>query len=46
MSINDLMRIQIASFALIPEHIYIGERNFHAEKLILILSDENQNKDI
>ena len=41
------MRIQIASFALVPEHIYIAERNFHAEKLILILSDENKdNKNI
>ena len=38
------MRIQIASFALVPEHIYIAERNFHAEKLILILSDENRDK--
>ncbi len=37
------MRIQIASFALVPEHIYIAERNFHAEKLILILSEENKN---
>ncbi len=46
MSINDLMRIQIASFALVPEHIYIAERNFHAEKLIVILSNENQNKDV
>ncbi|KKN43020.1 hypothetical protein LCGC14_0707460 [marine sediment metagenome] len=46
MSINDLMRIQIASFALVPEHIYIAERNFHAEKLIIILSNENQNKDV
>ncbi|HEC39494.1 hypothetical protein LCGC14_1029340 [marine sediment metagenome] len=46
MSINDLMRIQIASFALVPEHIYIAERNFHAEKLILILSDENKNKEV
>ena len=40
------MKIQIASFALVPEHIYIAERNFHAEKLILILSDENKNKDV
>ncbi len=40
------MRIQIASFALVPEHIYIAERNFHADKLILILSDENKNKDV
>jgi len=41
------MRIQIASFALVPEHIYIAERNFHAEKLILVLSDENKdNKNI
>lgn len=40
------MKIQIASFALVPEHIYIAERNFHAEKLILILSKENiNNKD-
>lgn len=38
------MRIQIASFALVPEHIYIAERNFHAEKLILVLSDENKDK--
>jgi len=37
------MRTQIASFALVPEHIYIAERNFHAEKLILILSDENED---
>ena len=37
------MRTQIASFALVPEHIYIAERNFHAEKLILILSDENKD---
>ena len=43
MAIIDLMRIQIASFALVPEHIYIAERNFHAEKLILILSDENED---
>ena len=35
------MKIQIASFALVPEHIFIAERNFHAEKLILILSKEN-----
>ena len=39
----EIMRIQIASFALVPDHIYIAERNFHAEKLILILSDENLN---
>jgi len=43
MAIIDLMRTQIASFALVPEHIYIAERNFHAEKLILILSDENED---
>jgi len=38
------MRIQIASFALVPDHIYIAEKNFHAEKLILLLSDENQDE--
>jgi len=37
------MRIQIASFALVPEHIYIAEKNFHGEELILILSDENKD---
>ena len=36
------MRTQIATFALVPDHIYIAERNFHTEKLILILSDENE----
>ncbi len=34
------MRIQIASFAMVPEHIYVAEKNFHTEKLILILSEE------
>lgn len=38
------MRIQVASFALVPDHIFIAERNFHTEKLILILSEENKEK--
>ena len=38
------MRTQIATFALVPDHIYIAERNFHTEKLILILSDENEDE--
>ncbi len=42
MTTNDLMRIQIASFALVPDHIFIAEKNFHTEKLNLILSDENK----
>lgn len=37
------MRIQIASFAMVPDHIFIAEKNFHPEKLILILSDENED---
>ena len=36
------MNIQIASFALIPDQIYIAEKNFHSDKLYLILSDENK----
>lgn len=43
MTIDELMRIQIASFAMVPDHIYIAEKKFHPEKLILILSDENKN---
>lgn len=35
------MKIQIASFALVPDHIYIAEKNFHSERVILILSEEN-----
>ena len=46
MTIIDLMRIQLTPFAKVPEHIYIAEKNFHAEKLILILSDENQDKEV
>ncbi|KKL10243.1 hypothetical protein LCGC14_2557770 [marine sediment metagenome] len=42
--IKDHMRTQIATFAKITEHIYVAERHFHTEKLILILSDENQNE--
>ena len=38
------MRIQVASFALVPDHIFIAERYFHTEKLILILSEENKEK--
>ncbi|MHA1755977.1 MAG: hypothetical protein ACTSVV_04345 [Promethearchaeota archaeon] len=34
------MNIQIVSFALVPQHIYIATKYFHTEKLILILSDE------
>ena len=37
------MRIQIATFALVPDHIFIAEKNFHPEKLILILSNENKD---
>jgi len=37
------MRIQIASFALVPDHIFIAEREFHADKIILVLSDENKD---
>ncbi len=44
MILGDLMRIQIASFALVPDHIFIAERYFHTEKLILILSEENKEK--
>ena len=44
MILSDLMRIQVASFALVPDHIFIAERNFHTEKLILILSEENKEK--
>ena len=44
MILSDHMRIQIASFALVPDHIFIAERNFHTEKLILILSEENKEK--
>ncbi len=44
MILSDLMRIQIASFALVPDHIFIAERYFHTEKLILILSEENKEK--
>ena len=38
------MNIQVATFALFPEQIYIALGNFHTDKLILIISDENQNK--
>ncbi|MHA1285036.1 MAG: hypothetical protein ACTSQP_21250 [Promethearchaeota archaeon] len=34
------MNIQVVSFALVPQHIYIATKYFHTEKLILILSDE------
>jgi len=44
MILSDHMRIQIASFALVPDHIFIAERNFHTEKLVLILSEENKEK--
>ncbi len=44
MILSDFMRIQIASFALVPDHIFIAERYFHAEMLILILSEENKEK--
>ena len=37
------MRIQIASFAGVPDQIYIADKNFNANKLILVLSDENIN---
>jgi len=36
------MNIQIASFALVPDQIYIAEKNYHSDKIILILSDENK----
>ncbi len=44
MRLSDPMKIQIASFALVPDHIFIAERYFHTEKIILILSEENKEK--
>ena len=37
------MKVQIVTFALVPEHIYVAEKNFHTEKLILALSEENKD---
>ena len=38
------MKIQIVTFAGVPEHIYDAEKHFHTEKLILILNDENKDE--
>ncbi len=38
------MKIQIVTFAGVPDHIYDAEKHFHTEKLILILSDENKEE--
>jgi len=37
------MKIQIATFAGVPSHIYDAEKHFHTEKLFLILSVENKD---
>ena len=38
------MKIQIATFAGVPGHLYDAEKHFHTEKLILILSAENKDE--
>jgi hypothetical protein len=37
------MKIQIITFADVPDHVFGAEKYFHAEKIILILSDENKD---
>ena len=39
-----IMNIQVATFALFPEQIYIASANFQTDRLLLILSDESLNK--